>query len=355
MKTLKILLFIMICTASYTGCSENQGISDNNAQDNGDVAVSDTAITLLDFVLPNDCNWLDLQSDSVYLFNSQQQLAPYIVGTVGIDFEKYSLLAVRGGATNGIRNIDERLQEISANEYQLNIDITLDDTTEAPIWTVSVLVSKISDEARIDLLVNINGKENISLTGTKWKLAALVDVQTRESIEPEPKECNKCYTLEFDSDTTAIGQSVVNTLHFIVTRSNMNMSLMTEMWDGDQGNVNLFYEALLTLDVYEYSKEELKIYYDERKKYLLYEQVRDSPEDDNVANTEENVTTSSINGQWKRIEENDAWDYNLIHPVDYYAVWEFFPDGTVKYYDNSDNTDERFKTYELKSDSLYIL
>jgi hypothetical protein len=29
MKTLKTLLFIMICTASYVGCSENQGISDN--------------------------------------------------------------------------------------------------------------------------------------------------------------------------------------------------------------------------------------------------------------------------------------------------------------------------------------
>jgi hypothetical protein len=57
---------------------------------------------------------------------------------------------------------------------------------------------------------------------------------------------------------------------------------------------------------------------------------------------------------WKVIEENDAWDYNLIRLVDYYRVWEFFPDGTVKYYYNSDNIDEGLKTYELKSDSLYI-
>ncbi|MDR1592833.1 MAG: lipocalin family protein [Prevotellaceae bacterium] len=73
-----------------------------------------------------------------------------------------------------------------------------------------------------------------------------------------------------------------------------------------------------------------------------------------VACSEENVTVSSINGKWKVIEENDAWDYNLIHAVNYYRVWEFFPDGTVKYYYNSDNIDERSKTYELKSDSLYI-
>ncbi|MDR1561867.1 MAG: hypothetical protein LBS54_02110 [Dysgonamonadaceae bacterium] len=59
-------------------------------------------------------------------------------------------------------------------------------------------------------------------------------------------------------------------------------------------------------------------------------------------------------GQWKVIEENDAWDYDLIHPVDYYGVWEFFPDGKVSHYYNINNIDERFKTYELKSDSLYI-
>jgi hypothetical protein len=108
------------------------------------------------------------------------------------------------------------------------------------------------------------------LTGTKWKLAALVDVQTRESIEPEPKDCNQCYILEFDSDTTAIGKSVLNTLHFIVTPSNIEMFLTTEIGDSEYGNVILFYEALLTIDTYEYSKDELKIYYDKKNRYLLY-------------------------------------------------------------------------------------
>jgi hypothetical protein len=48
------------------------------------------------------------------------------------------------------------------------------------------------------------------------------------------------------------------------------MFLTTEVGDGDQGNVYLFYEALLTLDTYEYNEEELKIYYDKNNKYLLY-------------------------------------------------------------------------------------
>jgi hypothetical protein len=112
--------------------------------------------------------------------------------------------------------------------------------------------------------------DKMKLTGTKWKLGALVDIQTGESIEPEPKECNKCYTLEFDSDTTAIGISVLNELRFIVTASNIKVLAMTKIGDGINNNVDLFYDALLTIDTYEYSKDELKIYYDRKNKYLLY-------------------------------------------------------------------------------------
>ncbi|MDR2776110.1 MAG: hypothetical protein LBC19_15515 [Tannerella sp.] len=69
---------------------------------------------------------------------------------------------------------------------------------------------------------------------------------------------------------------------------------------------------------------------------------------------EDNVETPLIIGQWEMIEENDAWDYDIMHPVTDYRVWEFFPDGTIKQYSNSNNIDERFKTYEVKSGSLII-
>jgi hypothetical protein len=73
-----------------------------------------------------------------------------------------------------------------------------------------------------------------------------------------------------------------------------------------------------------------------------------------TACVEENVSTASIHGKWKVIEENDAWDYDLIRPVDYYRVWEFFPDGTFKWYPTFGDSDDHFRTYELISDSLYI-
>jgi hypothetical protein len=116
-------------------------------------------------------------------------------------------------------------------------------------------------------------QEKPELTGTQWKLSALVNVQTGGLIEPEPKACDKCYTLAFDSDSTATGQSVLNRLHFSVTPSNIEMYMMTEMWDGENNNVALFYDALLTIDAYEYNNRELKIYYDNRSKYLSYKRL----------------------------------------------------------------------------------
>jgi hypothetical protein len=116
---------------------------------------------------------------------------------------------------------------------------------------------------------NDTPEEKSELTGTKWKLAALADIQTGESIEPYPKECSKCYTLEFDSDTTAVGRAVANTLGLAVTPSSIKMIGHTKIWEGDN-HFELFYDALRTIDTYEYSKDELKIYYAGKKKYLLY-------------------------------------------------------------------------------------
>jgi hypothetical protein len=77
---------------------------------------------------------------------------------------------------------------------------------------------------------------------------------------------------------------------------------------------------------------------------------------DNMSKQEADNTVYSkedMIGQWKLIEEDDPWEH-LFRPVDYYEVWEFFPNETVKIYHNSNNIDERFKTYELKSDTIII-
>jgi hypothetical protein len=49
---------------------------------------------------------------------------------------------------------------------------------------------------------------NENLQGTKWKLEGIVNEQAGEMQVLEPIDCEECYTLEFTTDTTAIGVAV---------------------------------------------------------------------------------------------------------------------------------------------------
>jgi hypothetical protein len=115
--------------------------------------------------------------------------------------------------------------------------------------------------------------EGPELSGTKWKLAALVNAQTRASKELEPKGCGECYTIEFVSDTKAVGKSVMNELIFVVTPSSINPPGMTKIWDGEGNDAGLFYAAIQTIGAYEYNESELRIYYDNKDKYLSYKRL----------------------------------------------------------------------------------
>ena len=47
-----------------------------------------------------------------------------------------------------------------------------------------------------------------SLANTKWKLAGIMDMDTGILQELEPKDCEECYTLTFDTDSTATSLSI---------------------------------------------------------------------------------------------------------------------------------------------------
>ena len=51
---------------------------------------------------------------------------------------------------------------------------------------------------------NTNEKEK-SLKDTRWKLAGIVNAETGVLTELEPNDCEWCYTLVFDFDSSAIG------------------------------------------------------------------------------------------------------------------------------------------------------
>jgi hypothetical protein len=113
-------------------------------------------VETVDFVLPTDCGWQhqNQKMDSIYVIRSMDELAPFITcstNEVSIDFEKYSLLYVRTGTTSNIVNTTQILQQISGNEYLLNVDITLGDLTIPEGWATFIQVPKIAEKAAMKL------------------------------------------------------------------------------------------------------------------------------------------------------------------------------------------------------------
>ena len=107
-----------------------------------------------------------------------------------------------------------------------------------------------------------------SLAGTTWKLAGMVDTLTGEFRELAPFDCEACYTLAFDTDSTA---AVIN----ICTRSRLDLSVSAErnidrmyFWeiydkdDKDYFETVIFTRALSAIESFSATNKELKLFVD---------------------------------------------------------------------------------------------
>jgi len=109
------------------------------------------------------------------------------------------------------------------------------------------------------------------LIGTKWRLTGIVDVETNVLTELEPKD-DWCYTLVFATDSTAGGRITLNYL-LVKLRPKPIFFVLTSA--GENGDGWLFIEITELIESYrlDLSKKELKFFYDNKKKYLLYKQT----------------------------------------------------------------------------------
>jgi hypothetical protein len=112
----------------------------------------------------------------------------------------------------------------------------------------------------------------IPLEGTKWKLAGIVDVKTGALKELEPKNCEKCYTLEFDSDSIAHGKSIANRIG-VILYPKTRFGLETLIGDSHNGDAQLFYDSWETIDSYRTKENELRFFYNNKRNYLLYKLI----------------------------------------------------------------------------------
>ncbi|MDR1346249.1 MAG: hypothetical protein LBK03_06070 [Bacteroidales bacterium] len=119
-----------------------------------------------------------------------------------------------------------------------------------------------------------NPPQSIQLQGTQWKLEGIVNVQTGEMQVLEPVDCEQCYTLEFDTDTTASGKSTTN-----IFLLNLNMppylGIGTEVCE--MGDGYLFTNILCFITSYEHDSEnaKLKFFYqrEEKNYYLIFKML----------------------------------------------------------------------------------
>jgi hypothetical protein len=115
-----------------------------------------------------------------------------------------------------------------------------------------------------------------SLKGTKWKLAGIVDTETGVLKVLEPEDCEKCYTLTFDTDTTVSTYSSFNELGggYIVDyiKRSFQITNFGGTKAGELGDGGLYVGPFWnrTVQSFFYKKSELRLYYDENRNYLLY-------------------------------------------------------------------------------------
>ncbi|MDR1221603.1 MAG: hypothetical protein LBL07_01815 [Tannerella sp.] len=278
MKTKRF--YPVLLAIACLGCEKNM---DNEAGNTPDFPVDVPVKLLSSQSSPGNCS-PDLKGDTVYIYNSQEELTGDLacLGGQDIDWNKNSFLAVKIQRFNADSRITESfMQEISAGQYQLKVQITPSTTLNAEPLYFYMTVPKISGDASIALSVSVPDLLNagtFQLKGTQWKLAGYVDVSTGKLTDAEPKDCDGCYTLNFNSDSLATGKSVAN-LILVDLGKKPFFSIGTEVYDSETGNAALFYDAIKSIDFYYQDAEGLKFFYNGKMNYLLYKQHdSDSPE-----------------------------------------------------------------------------
>jgi hypothetical protein len=234
-------------------------------------------ITMNDYNLPVNCNPTNkLEADTLYVINSQDKLLDMIScldNVSDIDWEKKSLLIAWNRRCNAdSKVIEKKFQQVSDNAYQLQIEISPSMTANGAPLIIYMLVPKLPENAEVSLSISLQGIGNggtFQLKNTQWKLAGLVDVTTGKLTEAEPKDCGKCYTLAFETDSVGTAVSVANEI-IVQLFQKPFFQVATKVYDSKIGNVALFYEAIKTIDFYFLDQEGLKFFYNDRKNFLLY-------------------------------------------------------------------------------------
>jgi hypothetical protein len=134
------LMSLLVILFAAAGCEKPDGTTTKSNGNNQDSIVVSTIFTM------KNCRLINLLPDTVYIINSNEELANYINcenDLPQIDFSKQTLLVTCGRAPNGISNITSELTS-NGGTYTLNIDILLEITAVAMGWEIALLTDKLT-------------------------------------------------------------------------------------------------------------------------------------------------------------------------------------------------------------------
>jgi hypothetical protein len=141
-----LCMIVMTLFIMSAGCADNE----NEKEEPAEISCTEYSLT------ETDCQWTNLGTDnSVIIINSKMELEKYVTCTDDsypeIDFAKNTLLLTQGTATSGVGSITSSFYRNSANQYTLNIKVSLGITAVAMRWSRAIVVSKLSENAQINL------------------------------------------------------------------------------------------------------------------------------------------------------------------------------------------------------------
>ena len=208
-------------------------------------------------------------------------------------------------------------------------------------------------EEKVNTGCEVMENGNISLIGTTWKLAGIFDERKGTLSSIEPTDCEDCYTLWFDTDSTvsiiSISSRYKLNLYDLNPQIFMDMVLRCERYDKDDESycdANLFRLFILNTESYSVTCDELKLYFVRGEHFYDGSYLSFIPHDGN------NPSTSLRGTHWKLTGVVDVQTGNLteLEPKECESCYRL---NFVGEYDVFVRSITAMHTYNLLNFSVY--
>jgi predicted nucleic-acid-binding Zn-ribbon protein len=254
MKTLKFLLFVVLALSMGVTCSEDNTVEqkpdDSQGQD------------LLKGKLTGE--WVVSGQKNSFIYTFADNDTVYIKTQEGDTPDKWPYQTIAADSIRIVRNWTTHNKVVFYSNDSIRISDFIPSLAAVypPMFGDAVLKRYLNDEMK--------------LTGTQWKLFGIFDVQNNSLKVLNPLDCEECYTLNFDTDSTATGKSSTNLVWVDLSGKEKLIGIATEK--GERGDGYLFCDAVESVTSYSCNGNELKFFYNDDSYYLLYYRIFDGME-----------------------------------------------------------------------------